>query len=147
MDTKPDLSNGRGTPDRFLSALHYFPESGNSYKLRLMLKPVAGRGRRSKPVDRFWRRRRDHAYGGVAQIDRQTVMGEIPVLEEDGGPAHPDSARMLRIAERYGRFAGARIRTRGRGVAMDRSGTTQATPATMATYDSCAAQEQPIRRS
>ena len=58
--------------------LHYFPESGNSYKLALMLTLC---GRTFEPV---WT-----DFGGSVTRTaewRRTVnpMGEIPVLEEDG---------------------------------------------------------------
>ena len=58
--------------------LHYFPESGNSYKLALML-TLCG-----QTFDGVWT---DFA-GGVTRTPewRNTVneMGEIPVLEVDG---------------------------------------------------------------
>jgi glutathione S-transferase len=58
--------------------LHYFPESGNSYKLALMLTLC---GQTFQPV---W----TDFGGGVTRTPawRATVnpMGEIPVLEEDG---------------------------------------------------------------
>src|SRR5215467_1295065 len=58
--------------------LHYFPESGNTYKLALMLTLC---GQTFEPV---W----TDFGGGVTRTDawRRTVnpMGEIPVLEENG---------------------------------------------------------------
>ncbi len=80
--------------------LHYFPESGNSYKLALML---ALCGQDWEPV---W----TDFGGGVtrtAEWRRQVnEMGEIPVLE-DSGKRHTQTAPiLLRLAERYGRFGG-----------------------------------------
>jgi len=81
--------------------LHYFPESGNSYKLALML-TLCGRG--FEPV---W----TDFGGGVTRTAewRNTVnrMGEIPVLEEDGKRSTQTAPILLRLAERYGRFGGA----------------------------------------
>ena len=66
--------------------LHYFPESGNSYKLALMLTLC---GQTFEPV---W----TDFGGGVTRTPewRRTVnaMGEIPVLEEMGRAPHPDRA-------------------------------------------------------
>jgi glutathione S-transferase len=80
--------------------LHYFPESGNSYKLALML---ALCGERFEPV---W----TDFGGGVTRTAewRKTVndMGEIPVLEEDGVRLSQTAPILLRLAERYGRFNG-----------------------------------------
>ena len=80
--------------------LHYFPESGNSYKLALMLTLC---GKTFEPV---WT---DFA-GGVTRSAtwRQTVnaMGEIPVLEEDGVRLTQTAPILLKLAEQYGRFGG-----------------------------------------
>ena len=88
--------------------LHYFPESGNSYKLALMLTLC---GQSFEPV---W----TDFGGGVTRKEewRRTVneMGEIPVLEEDGIPVAyvqfgPLSAypRALRTRELYPRLPSA----------------------------------------
>ena len=78
--------------------LHYFPESGNSYKLALMLTLC---GQTFEPI---WT---DFA-GGVTRTAawRSTVnvMGEIPVLEEDGVRLTQTAPILLRLAERYGKF-------------------------------------------
>lgn len=78
--------------------LHYFPESGNSYKLALML---ALCGQSFEPA---WT---DFA-GGVTRTPewRRTVneMGEIPVLVEDGVAMTQTAPILLRLAERFGRF-------------------------------------------
>jgi glutathione S-transferase len=80
--------------------LHYFPESGNSYKLALMLTLC---GQSFEPV---W----TDFGGGVTRTAawRASVnpMGEIPVLEEDDKPLTQTAPILLRLAERYARFAG-----------------------------------------
>jgi len=79
--------------------LHYFPESGNSYKLALMLTLC---GQSFEPV---W----TDFGGGVTRTNtwREAVnaMGEIPVLEDDGQRLTQTAPILLRLAERYGRFA------------------------------------------
>ena len=78
--------------------LHYFPESGNSYKLALMLTLC---GQSFEPV---W----TDFGGGVTRTSdwRRSVneMGEIPVLEEDGVRLTQTAPILLKLAERYGRF-------------------------------------------
>jgi glutathione S-transferase len=80
--------------------LHYFPESGNSYKLALMLTLC---GQSFEPV---W----TDFGGGVTRTPewRASVnpMGEIPVLEEDGVRLTQTAPILLQLAERYGRFGG-----------------------------------------
>lgn len=80
--------------------LHYFPESGNSYKLALMLTLC---GQTFEPV---WT---DFA-GGVTRTPawRSAVneMGEIPVLEQDGARLTQTAPILLQLAERYGRLGG-----------------------------------------
>lgn len=78
--------------------LHYFPESGNSYKLALMLTLC---GQDFEPV---WT---DFGAGVTRTPEwRATVneMGEIPVLEEDGRRLTQTAPILLRLAGRYGRF-------------------------------------------
>ncbi len=81
--------------------LHYFPESGNSYKLALMLTLC---GQSFEPV---W----TDFGGGVTRTAewRQNVnpMGEIPVLEVDGERLTQTAPILLGLAEQYGRFGGA----------------------------------------
>lgn len=80
--------------------LHYFPESGNSYKLALML-TLCG-----QPFDLVWT---DFARGvTLTKAWRRTVnaMGEIPVLEEDGVAFTQTGPILLRLAERFGQFQG-----------------------------------------
>jgi glutathione S-transferase len=80
--------------------LHYFPESGNSYKLALMLTLC---GQSFEPV---W----TDFGGGVTRTPqwRETVneMGEIPVLEEDGVRLTQTAPILLKLSERYGQFGG-----------------------------------------
>jgi glutathione S-transferase len=80
--------------------LHYFPESGNSYKLALMLTLC---GQKFEPV---W----TDFGGGITRTPewRRTVnpMGEIPVLEEDGVRLTQTAPILLKLAEQYGRFGG-----------------------------------------
>jgi glutathione S-transferase len=80
--------------------LHYFPESGNSYKLALMLTLC---GQTFEPV---WT---DFGGGQTRTAEwRRTVnpMGEIPVLEADGVPLTQTAPILLKLAEQYGRFGG-----------------------------------------
>jgi glutathione S-transferase len=78
--------------------LHYFPESGNSYKLALMLTLC---GQSFEPV---WT---DFA-GNVTRTAewRRDVnpMGEIPVLEIDGERLTQTAPILLMLAEQYARF-------------------------------------------
>lgn len=81
--------------------LHYFPESGNSYKLALMLTLC---GQTFEPV---W----TDFGGGVTRTAewRATVnpMGEIPVLEDGQDRLTQTAPILLRLSERYGKFGGA----------------------------------------
>jgi len=81
--------------------LHYFPESGNSYKLALMLTLC---GQSFEPV---W----TDFGGGITRTPawRQSVnaMGEIPVLEEDGVRLTQTAPILLKLSEQYGRFGAA----------------------------------------
>ena len=80
--------------------LHYFPESGNSYKLALMLTLC---GQTFEPV---W----TDFGGGVTRTPewraRVNEMGEIPVLEEGGERLTQTAPILLKLAERHGRFGG-----------------------------------------
>jgi glutathione S-transferase len=80
--------------------LHPFPESGNSYKLALMLTLC---GESFEPV---W----TDFGGGITRTAewRRTVneMGEIPVLEEDGVRLTQTAPILLKLAKQYGRFGG-----------------------------------------
>jgi glutathione S-transferase len=80
--------------------LHYFPESGNSYKLALMLTLC---GQNFEPV---W----TDFGGGITRTPewRRDVnaMGEVPVLEVDGARLTQTAPILLQLAEQYGRFGG-----------------------------------------
>jgi glutathione S-transferase len=80
--------------------LHYFPESGNSYKLALMLTLC---GQTFEPV---W----TDFGGGITRTAewRRTVneMGEIPVLEEDGVRLTQTAPILLKLARQFGKFGG-----------------------------------------
>jgi len=80
--------------------LHYFPESGNSYKLALMLTLC---GETFEPV---W----TDFGGGITRTAewRRTVneMGEIPVLEADGVRLTQTAPILLQLSRQYGRFGG-----------------------------------------
>jgi glutathione S-transferase len=81
--------------------LHYFPESGNSYKLALMLTMC---GQRFDPI---W----TDFGGGITRTaewrNSVNVMGEIPVLEENGVRLTQTAPILLRLVDRYGKFGGA----------------------------------------
>jgi glutathione S-transferase len=80
--------------------LHYFPESGNSYKLALMLTLC---GKTFEPV---W----TDFGGGVTRTPewRRTIneMGEIPVLEIDGVRSTQTAPILLRLSEEFAQFRG-----------------------------------------
>jgi glutathione S-transferase len=80
--------------------LHYFPESGNSYKLALML---ALCGQSFEPI---WT---DFGEGVTRTAEwRRSVneMGELPVLDESGVRLTQTAPILLRLSRRYGRFGG-----------------------------------------
>ena len=78
--------------------LHYFPESGNSYKLALML-TLCGQA-----FDPVW----TDFGGGVTRTAewRRDVneMGEIPVLEADGVRLTQTAPILLKLARQFGKF-------------------------------------------
>ena len=80
--------------------LHYFPESGNSYKLALMLTLC---GQAFEPV---W----TDFGGGVTRTAewRRTVneLGEIPVLEVGGERLTQTAPILLKLARQHRRFGG-----------------------------------------
>jgi glutathione S-transferase len=81
--------------------LHYFPESGNSYKLALMLILC---GRTFEPV---WTDFGDGITRTPEWRRDVNVMGEIPVLEIDGIRHTQTGPILLRLAEQFGAFCGA----------------------------------------
>jgi glutathione S-transferase len=80
--------------------LHYFPESGNSYKLALMLTLC---GQTFEPVWTDFGSRVTWTPEWRATVN---PMGEIPVLEEDGAKLTQTGPILLRLADRYNRFGG-----------------------------------------
>src|ERR1700731_2761672 len=80
--------------------LHYFPESGNSYKLALMLTLC---GQAFEPV---W----TDFGGGITRTPewRRSVneMGEVPVLEIDGVRYTQTAPILLRLADHFSKFHG-----------------------------------------
>lgn len=80
--------------------LHYFPESGNSYKLALMLTLC------SQTFEPVW----TDFGGGITRTAewRRDVneMGEIPVLEEDGIRLTQTAPILLKLARQFGQFGG-----------------------------------------
>jgi glutathione S-transferase len=80
--------------------LHYFPESGNSYKLALMLTLC------DQAFEPVW----TDFGGGITRTAewRRTVneMGEIPVLEEDGVRLTQTAPILLKLARQFGKFGG-----------------------------------------
>ena len=80
--------------------LHYFPESGNSYKLALML-TLCGQAFEPVWTDFDGGETRTPAWRAAVN-----VMGEIPVLDEDGQRLTQTAPILLQLAERYGRFGG-----------------------------------------
>jgi len=81
--------------------LHYFPESGNSYKLALMLTLC------EQTFEPIW----TDFGSGITRTEewRQNVnaMGEIPVLIEDGLTLTQTAPVLLRLAHKFGRFQGS----------------------------------------
>ena len=84
--------------------LHGFAQSGNSYKVALLLQAL------SVP----WEARHvpfaDFAAGltrSDAWRSAQNTMGEVPVLEADGMRLTQSAAILLFLAERHGRYAGS----------------------------------------
>ena len=80
--------------------LHYFPESGNSYKLALMLTLC---GQSFEPV---W----TDCGAGITRTaewrSQVNVMGEIPVLEDSGARLTQTAPILLRLSSRYQRLGG-----------------------------------------
>ena len=80
--------------------LHYFPESGNSYKLALMLTLC---GQDFEPV---WTDFGARVTWTPEWRARLNPMGEIPVLEADGQTLTQTAPILLQLAERYRRLGG-----------------------------------------
>lgn len=78
--------------------LHYFPESGNSYKLALML-TLCG-----QPFELVW----TDFFGGATRTPEwraaHNAMGEVPVLEDGNEKMTQTGAILLRLAARHGKL-------------------------------------------
>lgn len=83
-----------------LYRLHYFPESGNSYKLALMLALC------QQKFELVWTDFGSRVTWTAEWRARFNPMGEIPVLEEDGQKLTQTGPILLRLSDRYQRFAG-----------------------------------------
>ena len=79
--------------------LHYFPESGNSYKLALML-TLCGQTLRAG-LDRFRRRRHAHRRNGGRTSTR---WARSRCWRMDGERLTQTAPILLMLAEQYGRF-------------------------------------------
>ena len=80
--------------------LHYFPESGNSYKLALML-TLCG-----KTFEPIWTDFGSGITWTPAWREAVNPMGEIPVLVEDGISLTQTAPILLRLADKFARFQG-----------------------------------------
>jgi glutathione S-transferase len=80
--------------------LHYFPESGNSYKLALMLTLCR------QTFEPVWTDFGGRVTWSKAWREKVNEMGEIPVREDSGLPLTQTAPILLRLAERYGQFGG-----------------------------------------
>ena len=80
--------------------LHCVGESGNSYKVALMLQ-ACGLSWDPVFVDYFQGETRDEAYR-----DRVNTMGEVPALEADGLVLTQSGAILTWLAEKTGKFGG-----------------------------------------
>ena len=83
-----------------LYRLHYFPESGNSYKLALMLTLC---GQTFAPV---WTDFGARVTWTARWRRAVNPMGEIPVLEENGVNLTQTGPILIHLAERFGHFGG-----------------------------------------
>lgn len=80
--------------------LHYFPESGNSYKLALML-TLCG-----QPFEAVWTDFAARVTWTPEWRAAVNPMGEIPVLQEDGISLTQTGPILLHLAERFDHFGG-----------------------------------------
>jgi glutathione S-transferase len=87
-------------PDLSVYRLHYFPESGNSYKLALML-TLCG-----QDFEKVWTDFGSGVTWSAAWRRDVNPMGEIPVLEEDGARLTQTGPILLHLAAKFGRFGG-----------------------------------------
>ena len=81
--------------------LHYFPESGNSYKLALMLRLC---GQEFEPM---WTDFGSRITWTPAWRSSINTMGEIPVLEEDGIKLTQTGPLLIKLSKKFGQFGAA----------------------------------------
>ena len=81
--------------------LHCFPESGNSYKLALMLTLC---GQKFEPI---WTDFGDGVTRTAEWRESVNKLGEVPVLEEDELRLTQTAPILLRLAKRFARFGGS----------------------------------------
>jgi glutathione S-transferase len=84
--------------------LHYFPESGNSYKLAQMLTLC------DQPFDLVWTDFGSRVTWTEEWRRKVNPMGEIPVLEESGTRLTQTGPILLHLAEKFGLFLGGEAR-------------------------------------
>ncbi|HWP17761.1 MAG TPA: glutathione S-transferase family protein [Burkholderiaceae bacterium] len=82
--------------------LHYFPESGNSYKLAQML-TLCG-----QPFELVWTDFAARVTWSEEWRRKVNPMGEIPVLEENGRRLTQTGPILLHLGEKFGRLIGGR---------------------------------------
>lgn len=78
--------------------LHYFPESGNSYKLALMLTLC------DQTFEPIWTDFASRVTWTAEWRANVNPMGEIPVLEEDGVKLTQTGSLLIRLSKQFGRF-------------------------------------------
>jgi glutathione S-transferase len=78
--------------------LHYFPESGNSYKLALMLTLCA------KKFEPVWTDFGSRITWTPEWRSLNNAMGEIPVLEENGQKLTQTGPLLIKMSKEFGQF-------------------------------------------
>ena len=81
--------------------LHYFPESGNSYKLALMLRLC------NQEFEPVWTDFGSRVTWTPEWRSSINAMGEIPVLEEDGIKWTQTGPLLLKLAKKFGQLGAA----------------------------------------
>lgn len=81
--------------------LHYFPESGNSYKLALMLRLC------NQEFEPIWTDFGSRITWTPEWRSSVNAMGEIPVLEEDGIKLTQTGPLLIKLSKKFGQFGAA----------------------------------------
>lgn len=81
--------------------LHYFPESGNSYKLALMLQLC------KQDFVPIWTDFGSRVTWTPQWRTTVNAMGEIPVLEEDGVKLTQTGPLLIKLSKKFGQFGAA----------------------------------------